>query len=386
MDIFLGTGFGPRSYSIIEQGMISQLVEAKPEDLRNYLEEAAGISKYKERRRETQNRIKHTKENLDRLNDIRDELERQLNLLKRQSKAAERYRMLKQREKKQTAELHTIRYLELDRELQKRQQEISRLEVELERVVALQQTVDTDIEKQRALHTEASDEFSSIQGRFYQLGADIARIEEAIQFNKERVKQLELDLGTVNQRSDETHRQLAMDEAEIAELAEKISQLVPKVKDAGSKDRECAQLLDDLESRYRTWQVAWDEFSAKAAANERDAEVQASRVEHLEQLLLRFRGRQEQLEGDADGVPVVESDQVNSLAEEIQSSEHNQRVLEAEIDLSLKELVAAREDLLMREQVLEEARGEVQTLRHDLASFRRLRRASASTICTRRTP
>ena len=376
MDIFLGTGFGPRSYSIIEQGMIGQLVEAKPEDLRAYLEEAAGISKYRERRRETQNRIKHTNENLDRLNDIREELGRQLGLLKRQSKAAERYRILKEREKKLTAELHTLRYLELDRELTVRQNEISQLEIELERVVAAQQTVDTDIEKHRALHVQASDEFNGVQGRYYQLGADIARIEEAIQFNKQRVKQLELDLGTVNQRSDETNRQLDMDEAQIAELADQIAQLVPNVKDAGVEDSRCTQQLDDLENRYRAWQVAWEEFSGKAAENERDAEVQASRVEHLEQLLQRFRGRREQLEGDAEGVPVVESDHVNSLAAEIQTSEHDRRVLEAEIDLSLKELGAAREDLLMRERVLEDARSEVQTLRHDLASLQAVQEAA----------
>jgi len=376
VDIFLGTGFGPRSYSIIEQGMISQLVEAKPEDLRAYLEEAAGISKYKERRRETQNRIKHTNENLDRLNDIREELGRQLGLLKRQSNAAERYRILKEKEKKLTAELHTLRYIDLDSELKLRQSQISQLEIELERVVAAQQNIDTDIEKHRALHTQASDEFNGIQGSYYQLGADIARIEEAIQFNQQRVKQLELDLGTVSKRSDETDRQLGMDEAQIAELAEQISQLVPKVKDAGVEDGRCNQRLDDLENRYRSWQVAWEEFSVKAAENERDAEVQASRVEHLEQLLQRFRGRREQLEGDAEGVPIVASDHVNSLAEEIQSSEHNRRVLEAEIDLSFKELGAAREDLLMRERVLEDARGEVQTLRHDLASLQAVQQAA----------
>ncbi|MCZ6854492.1 MAG: chromosome segregation protein SMC [Gammaproteobacteria bacterium] len=376
MDIFLGTGFGPRSYSIIEQGMISQLVEAKPEDLRAYLEEAAGISKYKERRRETQNRIKHTNENLDRLNDIREELGRQLGLLRRQSKAAERYRKLKEQEKKLTAELHALRYVDLDSELKLRESQISQLEIELERVAAAQQTIDTDIEKHRALHTETSDEFSGIQGRYYQLGADIARIEEAIQFNQQRVKQLELDLGTVGKRSDETRRQLDMDEAQIAELAEQIGELVPKVKDAGVEDGRCSQRLDDLENRYRSWQAAWEEFSSKAAQNERDAEVQASRVEHLEQLLQRFRGRREQLEGDAEGVPIVESDQVNSLAEEIQSSEHNRRVLDAEIDLSLKELGAAREDLLMRERVLEDARGEVQTLRHDLASLQAVQAAA----------
>ena len=89
--IFLGTGLGPRSYAIIEQGVISRLIDAKPEELRLFIEEAAGISKYRERRRETENRIRHTKDNIDRLNDIREELNKQLITLRRQSRAAERY-------------------------------------------------------------------------------------------------------------------------------------------------------------------------------------------------------------------------------------------------------------------------------------------------------
>ena len=98
VDIFLGTGLGPRSYSIIEQGMISRLIEARPEELRVYIEEAAGISKYKERRRDTENRIRRTRENLERLTDIREELERQLTRLERQAKAAEKYAEFKKQE------------------------------------------------------------------------------------------------------------------------------------------------------------------------------------------------------------------------------------------------------------------------------------------------
>ena len=109
-DLFLGTGFGPRSYSIIEQGMIDKLVQARPEELRVYLEEAAGISKYKERRRETENRIRHTRENLERLRDTREELGRTLDRLQKQARAAERYRELKIEERLRTAELHAIRY------------------------------------------------------------------------------------------------------------------------------------------------------------------------------------------------------------------------------------------------------------------------------------
>ena len=128
-DIFLGTGLGARSYSIIEQGMVSRLIESKPEELRIYIEEAAGISKYKERRKETERRIKRTKENLDRLSDIRDELERQLQHLKRQSVAAEKYGQLKQEERETTANLNAIRWSNLDRELKANQEKINKLQL-----------------------------------------------------------------------------------------------------------------------------------------------------------------------------------------------------------------------------------------------------------------
>jgi len=111
-DIFLGTGLGPRSYAIIEQGMISRLIDAKPEEMRVYLEEAAGISKYKERRRETENRIRHTRDNLDRLNDLREEVEKQLERLQRQSRTAEKYKTLKVDEKQFRAELLGLRWRE----------------------------------------------------------------------------------------------------------------------------------------------------------------------------------------------------------------------------------------------------------------------------------
>ena len=112
--IFLGTGLGPRSYAIIEQGMISRLIEAKPEEMRVYLEEAAGISKYKDRRHETEIRIRHTRENLDRLNDLRDEIEKHISHLRRQARTAERYRVMKERERRMGAELLALRLADLE--------------------------------------------------------------------------------------------------------------------------------------------------------------------------------------------------------------------------------------------------------------------------------
>ncbi len=109
-DLFLGTGLGARSYSIIEQGMISQIIEARPEDLRVYLEEAAGISKYKERRKETETRIKHTRENLERLNDLREEVDKQIEHLRRQARAAEQYQAIQAERLNKDAQLKALEY------------------------------------------------------------------------------------------------------------------------------------------------------------------------------------------------------------------------------------------------------------------------------------
>ncbi|NCF44858.1 MAG: AAA family ATPase, partial [Proteobacteria bacterium] len=190
-DIFLGTGFGPRSYSIIEQGMISQLVEAKPEELRVYLEEAAGISKYKERRRETQNRIKHTRENLERINDIREELGRQLDRLQRQAQAAERYRTLKTEESLLTAQLYVLRLQALKSSLGQREAQITGLEVELEKALAEQRRIEAEIERQRQGAAEQTDKVNAAQQRFYELGSHITRTEESLQSNRQRLAQLQ---------------------------------------------------------------------------------------------------------------------------------------------------------------------------------------------------
>jgi DNA repair exonuclease SbcCD ATPase subunit len=128
-DIFLGTGLGPRSYSIIEQGMISKLIEAKPEDLRNFIEEAAGISKYKERRRETENRIRRTHENLARLTDLREELERQLERLHRQAEAAKKYQEYKAEERQLKAQLSALRWQDLNDQVGQREAIIGTQEV-----------------------------------------------------------------------------------------------------------------------------------------------------------------------------------------------------------------------------------------------------------------
>ena len=375
-DIFLGTGFGPRSYSIIEQGMISQLVEAKPEELRVYLEEAAGISKYKERRRETENRIRHTRENLERINDIREELGRQLDRLQRQSRAAEKYRELRGEESLLTAQLHTLRYNDLKSTLADHEQRISEQQLNLERSIAEQRRFESQIETMRANHAQRSDEFNSVQGEFYQLGADIARLEESIQFNQTRAAQLREDLQGVVQRRAESQRQLGMDETQIAELQTQIDALTPEVAHLAELDAQAQDDLHTQESGARALQAQWDEFNQRAAQNDREAEVQASRMEHLDQVLQRLRRRQNELENNDQPAPAQTSQQMDLLAEEISVLESESRLLDIKIDETLKELAQAREDVVQQDQVLEDARTEVQNLRHELAALQAVQEAA----------
>ncbi|MEE9596922.1 MAG: AAA family ATPase, partial [Acidiferrobacterales bacterium] len=160
-DFFLGTGLGPRAYSIIEQDMVSRIVEAKPDELRAFFEEAAGISKYKERRRETESRIRHTRENLSRVEDIRSELATQLRRLRRQSNAANRYKEAKQEERLARTQWLALRWRVLDAQVQEADRGIASQENALESAIADQRGIEAKIEKFRTEQTEASDHFNT---------------------------------------------------------------------------------------------------------------------------------------------------------------------------------------------------------------------------------
>ncbi|MFT7301075.1 MAG: chromosome segregation protein, partial [Porticoccus sp.] len=210
-DIFLGTGLGPRSYAIIEQGMISSLIESKPDELRVYIEEAAGISKYKERRRDTESRMRRTKENLERLTDIREELGRQLNRLERQSQAAEKYAEFKKEERHSKAELQALRWRGLESQSIERRKSISKYELKVEALVTERSGCDTAMERNRSESTELGHAFNEVQGRYYAVGAEVARIEQAIQHVQDRARELQQDLAQTERNFVESEEHLRVD-------------------------------------------------------------------------------------------------------------------------------------------------------------------------------
>src|SRR5579871_6911733 len=160
-DLFLGTGLGARSYSIIEQGMISEIISAHPDELRGHLEEAAGISKYKERRKETESRIKATRENLDRVRDVREEVDKQLEHLNRQARAAERWKGYKEEQTRKEAELRALEYRGLKSQHDGQGQGLIAAEIEIEKRLAGQRQVEAQLETARERHVESSEQLNS---------------------------------------------------------------------------------------------------------------------------------------------------------------------------------------------------------------------------------
>ncbi|RZI87929.1 MAG: chromosome segregation protein SMC [Pseudomonas sp.] len=376
-DIFLGTGLGPRSYSIIEQGMISKLIEAKPEELRNFIEEAAGISKYKERRRETETRIRRTQENLARLTDLRDELGRQLERLHRQAQAAEKYREYKAEERLLKARLSALRWRELDQKVQQRGAVIGDQEVAFEALVAEQRNADASIERLRDGHHELSERFNQVQGRFYSVAGDIARVEQSIQHGQQRLRQLQDDLKEAERTRLETESHLGHDRTLLATLGEELEQLEPEQEMTLAAAEEAAAVLEEAELGMHGWQEQWDSFNTRSAEPRRQAEVQQSRLQQLETSLERLAERQRKLADERDQLSADPQDAAMlELTEQVASSE----LLLEELQLSeqdvLERLEAVREQLQQLNQSHQQLQGEQQRLGGRLASLEALQQAA----------
>jgi chromosome segregation protein len=201
-DIFLGTGLGPRAYAIIEQGMISRIIEARPEELRVFLEEAAGVSKYKERRRETEHRLADTRENLARVSDIRQELGSQIERLEKQAEVARRYNdLVSDRTQKQNL-LWLLRRNEAQAEAQRHARELERAGTVLEAETARLRESERELEQTRAEHYAAGDALSVAQGELYGANADVSRLETEIRFVADTRQRLETQLAQVRTQRD----------------------------------------------------------------------------------------------------------------------------------------------------------------------------------------
>jgi len=375
--LFLGTGLGSRSYAIIEQGMISRLIEAKPDDLRAFLEEAAGISKYKERRRETEGRIAHTRENLDRLNDLRDEVDKQIRHLQRQAGVARRYREYKEQERRVHGELLALRLNELDTDMTGKDALARARETALQAAVANLREVEAVIEKARVLHAERNDAMNAVQGRYYQTGAEASRVEQSLHHARDLRQRQKSDLAGLEKSLDEARVLLVRDQGQVDELTAGLAAAEPELDAARALEQDSYEALLAAERAMQDWRDRWEEFSKAVSEAGRRTMVERTRLEQLELRLARLLAQRERLEADRGALAGTDLAAKLSGLEATEGTAR-QRHDEAQRALArtMDELQAAREEEQRTTRVLEEARHGLQEQRGKLVSLEALQRAA----------
>ncbi|MBT8138038.1 MAG: chromosome segregation protein SMC, partial [Gammaproteobacteria bacterium] len=375
--IFLGTGLGPRSYAIIEQGMISRLIEARPEDLRVYLEEAAGISKYKERRRETENRMRHTRDNLDRLNDLREEVEAQLKHLQRQASVAERYKTYKDEQRRSAAELLVLRMRELQAGMAAERQKQMECETALEAAISQQRSIEADIEKARERQAGNTDAANAVQERFYTTGAEIARLEQQIQHSREMRKRHEDDLVQTRSGLEELDVLINRDSGELKDLEGTLGLLEPDLQRAREAEYGSAAGLQQAESAMQAWQQSWDEHAEKRNAAQQTLEVEQARIEHREQALRDYRNRSEQLQTQREELSVAAlKEQISGISREESAKRVMLEGLHSGLASIITEVDGLRDEDKRLAARLDESRVELHQLQGRLASLEALQQAA----------
>ena len=380
MDVFHGTGLGPRSYAIIEQGMISRVIEAKPEELRDFIEEAAGISQYKERRRETENRMRHTLENLERLNDLREELGRRLAHLKRQATLAEKYRELKAAQRALEAEHLALRWRALDEEAGRQAAEIADQQRRLDAALAGQRRTEAALEKTRAEYTEATDAFNRYYRDVLGAGAEIARTEESIRSIRRRREELTETLRQETGRFEAAKRQIEDERRQREELAARLDIDEPALAGLHEQSASARRELRETEEEVLALQAEFEAWSEREREPARAVHAEQARIQHLESSIEELDARARVLEAERDTIdPEALEREAAPIRLRIEAMERELETSEAEQSRAQAAVRGLREAVHAAAQTLHDARETLGQLRARAASLAALQQEALGT-------
>ncbi|MBL6735865.1 MAG: chromosome segregation protein SMC [Burkholderiales bacterium] len=318
-DIFLGTGLGGRGYAIIEQGMISRIIEARPDDMRSFLEEAAGVSKYKERRRETELRLKDTRENLSRVEDIRSELDKQLRKLEQQAQQAEKFHEYENglKETQQQVWFHSQRDSENKRQVLEAQ--IKKTEVDVEKKIALLRKTETEIEKLKISRENSAAVVNEVQAALYEVNSLIARIEQSIEHLRETRKRTQHQLSNVDVTYEQQRYELRTLEQDFWDARKKIL-LVKAQQNQNLMELESnREELPDIEQSFSDAQRAVDEHTKLISDVQNRLNISRTHQSHASNVLEQLANRKKRLNAERLDLKPPDSEQIQSMDDSIKS-------------------------------------------------------------------
>ena len=299
-DLFLGTGLGSRSYAIIEQGTISRMVEAKPDELRVHIEEAAGISKYKERRSETETRMKHTRENLERLADLQEEVDKQLKHLQKQAEKAEKYTELKKQERQFRLELLAMRwnaYHQAGRQLETKLHEVA---AEHNRLFVELRDIDNTIVAKRTEHKAQQQHLHQAQGDYYTMVGEVSSLEQAIKHHAASHEETLLEINRTRLQAEQSLTQLESDLQALDEIKQSLLEAEDNAMIAEQRQDEILQLQHDCQQQRSAWQAQWEAYRSTSSRYKEQAEVHRVTATQLENQSRQLQSRLDKLHSERD--------------------------------------------------------------------------------------
>jgi chromosome segregation protein len=319
-DIFLGTGLGPRAYAIIEQGMISRIIEARPEELRVFLEEAAGVSKYKERRRETEHRLADTRENLSRVGDIRQELASQIERLAQQAETARRYNEISAERAHKQNLLWLVRRNEALAEAERHAREIERAGVELEAETARLRESERELEQARADHYAAGDALSAAQGELYGANADVSRIETEMRFVADTRARIEAQLAQIRAQREAGKRTEIEQREALTGWEARLAESRDRLEEARRKLAEEQLKLPQVEQGVRLMQGRIAGERERIAQAEQAFQVKQAHLAHANKTLQALEQRGEKLLAEQSELVAPDAQSLARLDDELGQS------------------------------------------------------------------
>jgi chromosome segregation protein len=324
-DIFLGTGLGPRAYAIIGQGMIARIIESRPEELRVFLEEAAGVSKYKERRRETENRLSDTRENLLRVEDILRELNANLEKLEAQAAVANRFHQLQADQEEKQKLLWLMRKNEAKSEQVKFFREMEEAQTALEAQTAMLRSVEVDLEHLRQAHFAAGDRLHTAQGALYGINAEIGSLEAQIKFVVESRTRLQNQIVTLTAQRDQWLAQ-EQEQREGQEEAEmQLEELAARAEGAQIAVEVHHERLPELEAAWRAGQESSTASRARIMQVQQRIELASAHGRNAAGILNNLAARRERLQLERNGLNLPDSATLDNLRLQL---EEKQQALE----------------------------------------------------------
>jgi chromosome segregation protein len=363
-DLFLGTGLGPRAYAIIEQGMISRVIEAKPEELRVFLEEAAGVSKYKERRRETEGRLADARENLARVEDIRIELGNQLEKLDAQAKVATEYRDLEARLKHVQHLLWFSKQQDAANARERHATAIASLTVALEAVQAEIRAAEAKQEALRSDHYAAGDAMHEKQAAFYEANAEVTRLEQQLAFARESETRITQQVAQLTEQIGALTGQDAalLDDRGAAEAA--IEEALSAREKTTSEEQAASSALPLLEGVVGDKAAVLAELQQKVALAEQTIRVIETRRENLDRVRAQLRERRERLDGELAGLAAPVTQQIADIEAQYRDEAAELASREAGLNALRDEVQALQE----RQRAASEAAQQTGTTLADIAA------------------